>query len=144
MPLFVSNTLMRAVKLSNSLPLPSGTNNGTFNLAVLSDINKHSHKGSRRVPETPRAVHKQEKRKKDDTHTNTTLNTHTEEEKKREEDRDRFVIFNNGVPHVDFCSLAAYRGQCCSVTVMVVPLYFNSIKQDLTTHLSQGKTLKKE
>lgn len=82
MPLFVSNTLMRAVKLSNSLPLPSGTNNGTFNLAVLSDINKHSHKGSRRVPETPRAVHKQEKRKKDDTHTNTTLNTHREEEKK--------------------------------------------------------------
>lgn len=44
--LFVSNTLMRAVKLSNSLPLPSSINNGTFHLAVLSDINKHSHKGT--------------------------------------------------------------------------------------------------
>lgn len=53
-PLFVSNTLMRAVKLSNSLPLPSSTNNGTFNLAVLSDINKHSHKGNRCAPVPPR------------------------------------------------------------------------------------------
>lgn len=43
-PLFVSNTLMRAVKLSNSLRLPSGTNNGTFNLAALSDINNRSRK----------------------------------------------------------------------------------------------------
>jgi len=41
-PLFASNTLMRAVKLSNALHLPSGTNNSTFNLAVLDDINKHS------------------------------------------------------------------------------------------------------
>lgn len=49
-PLFVSNTLMRAVKLSNALLLPSGTNNGMFNLPVLSDINKRSHKENRRVP----------------------------------------------------------------------------------------------
>lgn len=49
MPLFVSNTLMRAVKLSNSLPVPSDTNNGTFYLAVVSDINKHSHKENRQV-----------------------------------------------------------------------------------------------
>lgn len=40
MPLFVSNTLMRAVKLSNSLPLPSSPNNGTYNLPVLNDINQ--------------------------------------------------------------------------------------------------------
>lgn len=51
--LFVSNTLMRAVKLSNSLPLPSSINNGTFHLAVLSDINKHSHKGNRHVQGLP-------------------------------------------------------------------------------------------
>lgn len=47
--LFVSNTLTRAVKLSNSLPLPSSVNNGTLHLAVLSDINKHGHKG---IPDT--------------------------------------------------------------------------------------------
>ncbi|TNN47475.1 hypothetical protein EYF80_042323 [Liparis tanakae] len=38
---------MRAVKLSDSLPVPSDTNNGTFYLAVVSDINKHSHKENR-------------------------------------------------------------------------------------------------
>lgn len=46
--LFVSNALTRAVKLSNSLPLPSSVNNGTLHLAVLSDINKHGHKGDTR------------------------------------------------------------------------------------------------
>lgn len=47
--LFVSNTLTRPVKLSNSLRLPSSVNNGTLHLAVLSDINKHGHKG---IPDT--------------------------------------------------------------------------------------------
>lgn len=44
---------MRAVKLSNSLPLPSSINNGTFHLAVVSDINKHSHKGNRHAQGLP-------------------------------------------------------------------------------------------
>lgn len=81
-PLFVSNTLMRAVKLSNALPLPSGTNNGTFNLPVLSDINKRSHKENRRVP----AMHCTDMftnngGKKRDPH-KCKLNTHTEDKKR--------------------------------------------------------------
>lgn len=52
--LFVSNTLTRAVKLSNPLPLPSSVNNGTLHLAVLSDINKHGHKA---IPETCEGCH---------------------------------------------------------------------------------------
>lgn len=54
MLLFVSNTLTRAVKLSNSLPLPSSVNNGTLHLAVLSDVNKHGHKG---IPDTCEGCH---------------------------------------------------------------------------------------
>lgn len=44
-------------------------------------------------------------------------------------------------------SLAANRGQCCSVAGMGLPLYFNSIKQgkkDLTVHLSQIKAIKEK
>ena len=117
-PLFVSNTLMRAVKLSNSLPLPSGTNNGTFNLADLSDINKHSHKENRRVPVLPCTDMFTNKWKRDDTHTDTTLNTHTVGGKEREADRDLFSLI---MEHLVLTPVppSAFRGQCCSVAVMV-------------------------
>lgn len=144
-PLFVSNTLMRAVKLSNSLPLPSGTNNGTFNLAVLSGINKHSHKENSSVPVTPCTWHVHKQIKKVDTRTSATLNAHTGG---AGGERDLlFLIMELQFPVLTPVALVAYRGQCCSVTVMVVPLSFNSIKQawkDLTTRLSQSKTLKKK
>lgn len=93
-PLFVANTLMRAVKLSNPLPVPSGTYNGTFNLAVLSDINKHGHKENRRVPVTPRTDMFTNKK---NSHTHIYSPKHTYRGRKREGHRDRFVMFNNGV-----------------------------------------------
>lgn len=107
MPLFVSNTLMRAVKLSNLLPLPSGTNNGTFNLAFLNDINTN-------IALTCSQTNKQKREK----------NTHTQGEK-REAERDLSFLIMEWT-HVN--SLTAYRGQCCSVTVREARLHFKSMK----------------
>ena len=55
--------------------------------------------------------------------------------------------FSPAVILVNFFPLVAYRGQCCSVNVMEVPLYFRSIKEahkDLTMHLSQSEALKEK
>lgn len=83
-PLFASNTLMRVVKLSNALWLPSGTNNGIFNLVVLSDINKHSCNGEQTCSTSRCALtcSRTNQTSWNDSQ-NKTLNTHTEWQTKR-------------------------------------------------------------
>lgn len=150
-PLFASNTLMRAVKLSNALWLPSGTNNGTFNLAVLSDINKHACKESGLVSVLLSAdTHEQIKQIKQP---NKALITQTEcfffSLKYLFNHEVRFFTCPSlcFVPHFYsyiFPLCAAKRGQCCAVTVRKTRLYCNNIKQAQegpTTHLFSSKAV---